>query len=228
MFIFKYFLSISLCYLRIIDFNASKKVDIFIANSRSTKEKIKKYYGRESEVVNPFISYEDFENIQPEVGSYFLVVSRLAPWKRVDLAIEACNALEFPLRIYGEGPDLERLRSLACPTVEIMGYLSDTDKSEVMRNCKALIVTQKEDFGITPLEVMACGKPVVAYKAGGVLESVVAGKTGEFFDQQNLESLSNALRSFDVGKYSPNECKKRAKKYDRPLFQQEIRRLIKV
>lgn len=227
-FLLRSLLNLSLCYLRIIDFNAAQKVDIFIANSQSTKEKIKKYYKRESEVIHPFIDCKNFENVSPDSSDYFLVVTRLAPWKRVDIAIEACNALELPLRVYGEGPDFERLKSLASPTVEILGYLDDKDKTDVMRNCKALVVTQKEDFGIVPLEVMACGKPVIAYNSGGVLESVIEGETGEFFDQQTSDCLANILRSFDPKKYSPADCKERARSFDRSFFQEEILGLVKV
>jgi glycosyltransferase involved in cell wall biosynthesis len=222
------FLKLPLCYLRMIDFNAAQKVDLFVANSLTTKEKIKKYYKRDSLVIHPFINYKDFEGVTPGGSDYFLVVTRLVPWKRVDIAIQACNALELPLKVYGEGPDLARLKSLAGPTVEIMGYLKDKDKADVIRNCKALILTQKEDFGIVPLEVMACGKPVVAYKAGGVLETVVKGITGEFFNQQTSDSLADILKKFDEKKYSSLDCKEKARGFDKTYFQQKIRRLIKV
>ncbi|MFH1899509.1 MAG: glycosyltransferase [Patescibacteria group bacterium] len=227
-FLSKSFLKMALCYLRIVDFNAAQNVDVFIANSLATKRKIEKYYRRDSEVIHPFINYKDFENVSPKGKDYFLVVTRLAPWKRVDVAVEACNALELPLRVYGEGPDFERLKSLASPTIEVLGYLNDKDKADVMRNCKALIVTQKEDFGIVPLEVMACGKPVIAYKAGGVLESIFEGMTGEFFDQQSSDCLANVLSSFDTKKYSPADCKERAKSFSQSFFQKEIKRLVKV
>lgn len=222
----KLFLKKPLCYLRIVDFNAAQKVDVFIANSQSTKEKIKKYYRRESEVIHPFINYKDFENASPKDNGYFLVVTRLAPWKKVDIAVEACNALELPLKVYGEGPDFERLKSLASSTIEILGNLNDEDKIDIMRNCKALIVTQKEDFGIVPLEVMACGKPVIAYRVGGVLESVVEGKTGEFFDQQTSDSLSKVLKEFDPIKYNVQDCKGGVLRFRKEVFIGKIKQAL--
>lgn len=220
------FLKIPLLYLRLADYSASKKVDKLIANSKSTQAKIKKYYGRESEIIFPFIDFKKFENVRPENGDYFLIVTRLASWKKVDIAIEACNQLNSKLKIIGDGPDLERLKSLAGPTIEFLGYVDNEEKIEVMRKCRALIVTQKEDFGIVPLEIMACGKPVIAFGKGGAKETVVESKTGEFFDEQTATSLAEVLKSFDLQKYNSEDCKSRAKEFDKKIFIDKVRRAV--
>ncbi len=222
------FLRSSLSYLRMIDFEASKKVDFFIANSKVSQARIKKYYGRDSQIIHPFIDYGKFEKVKPEEGKYFLVLTRLVSWKRVDVAIKACKDLGFKLKIIGVGPDLGRLKSISDSSVDFLGYVSEDRKIEEIRKCKALIITQKEDFGIVPLEAMACGKPVVALGKGGVLETVVPGKTGEFFEEQNFLSLENVLKNFDPFGYSAKDCKEQARKFDRKIFDMEIKKAINV
>lgn len=222
------FLAFPLSYLRIADFTAAQKVDVFVANSIGTQEKIKKYYNRDSIVIYPFIDAKEFEGGEVTNGDFFLVVTRLAPWKRVDIAVEACSSLGIPLKVDGDGADLSRLKSLAGPSVEFLGYVGDEEKIKLMKECKALIVTQKEDFGIVPLEVMACGRPVLAYGKGGATESVISGITGEFFPDQTAESLSEMLKSFDPSKYSAENCKKRAGEFDKSIFQKEIRGVVRV
>jgi len=227
-FLAKYLLNKPLSYTRMKDYEASQKVDYFIANSKTTQKRIKKYYGRESFVVYPFIDFDKFKNVEPVAGDYFLIVGRLAPWKRVDVAVEAFNELDEELRIIGDGPDFSRLQSLAKPNIKILGYLNDEEKIENMRRCKAVIITQKEDFGIVPLEAMACGKPVIAYGRGGVTESVSPGKTGEFFNEQEFISLKNAVKSFNSSIYTASDCKERAREFDKKVFEDEIKRVINV
>lgn len=226
--IFDKILKLPLLYIKLVDYNASKRVDVFIGNSTASRKRIKKYYGIDAKVIYPGVDFRKFSNIVPENGDYFLVITRLASWKKVDLAIEACEELKVKLKIIGEGPDLNRLKSISGDFVEFLGYVSEEEKTEVIRKCKAVIITQKEDFGLVPLEAMACGKPVIAFKKGGATETVVQGKTGEFFEEQTSFSLKNLLSEFDSKKYFPNDCKNRAQDFDKKIFEEEFRRLIVV
>jgi len=227
-FLSKPFLKFPLSYTRVKDFEVSKKVDVFISNSRTTQKRIKKYYGRESEIIYPFIDFDKFKEIAPEAGDFFLIITRLAPWKRVDIAVKACNDLNEKLKIIGVGPDLKRLKSLAGPSIEFLGYGTDKGKIENIRKCRAVIITQKEDFGIVPLEAMACGKPVIAFGQGGATETIVAGITGEFFGDQTFSSLKNLIKDFDSGKYLPDKCKFGVKDFDKSIFEEKIRRVVTI
>jgi len=222
------FLKLSLSYLRIADFNASKRVDLFVANSKVSRNRIKKYYGRNSEIMYPFFDFENFAGARPEKGDYFLVLTRLVSWKKVDIAIKACNNLNEKLKIVGTGPDFKRLKSLAGPSINFLGYISDEEKIEVLRKCKAVIITQKEDFGIVPLEAMACGKPVIAFEQGGAGETVVEGKTGKFFEKQDSYSLGSVLKDFDPGIYLPTDCINRAREFDKYTFLKKLKNIINV
>ena len=214
----KPFLSLPLSNLRKWDYISAQRPDYFIANSKTPKARIKKYYGRDSKIIYPCVEYEQFANNVPTIGDYYVVVTRLAAWKRVDIAIKACNKLGINLKIIGEGPPMDKLKSIAGSTIEFLGYASDKRKSEILSGAKALINTQKEDFGIVPLEAMAAGKPVIAFGEGGVLETVVKGVTGEFFYEQTPEALIALLKSFHPEKYDPYKCRIRAKKFDKPVF----------
>lgn len=227
-FLSKPFLKFPLSYTRVKDFEVSKKVDVFISNSRTTQKRIKKYYGRESEIIYPFIDFDKFKEITSEAGDFFLIITRLAPWKRVDIAVKACNDLNEKLKIIGAGPDLKRLKSLAGPSIEFLGYGTDKGKIENIRKCRAVIITQKEDFGIVPLEAMACGKPVIAFGQGGATETIVAGITGEFFGDQTFSSLKNLIKDFDSGKYLPDKCKFGVKDFDKSIFEEKIRRVVTI
>ena len=221
------FLSLPLTYLRIADFNASKKVDKFIANSKVTQDKIKKYYGRESEIINPYVDLDNFKNIVSEDGDYFLILTRLISWKKIDIAIEACSNLNLKLKILGCGPDMDRLKSLSdSDNIEFLGYINDKDKADVIRKCKAVIVTQKEDFGIVPLEAMACGKSVIAFKSGGVLETIIDGVTGIFFEDQTSDSLSKVLKDFNSKNYKSEDCIKRSQDFRKEVFFDRIRNTV--
>jgi glycosyltransferase involved in cell wall biosynthesis len=222
------FLKLPLSYIRMADLNASKKVDVFLANSKTSQRRIKKYYRRDSKIVYPFIDFEKFSDVKPELGNYFLIITRLSSWKKVEIAISACEKLGENLKIIGEGPDLKRLKSMSGPNTEFLGYVSEEEKIETIRNCKAVIITQKEDFGIVPLEAMACGKPVIAFGAGGALETVLQGRAGEFFEEQKPLSLEKTLLEFDADKYDSDLCKSRASDFDRKIFEEEIRKAVDV
>ncbi len=222
------FLSYFLLYQRMLDYVAAQRVNAFLANSEVVKKRIKKFYGRDSTVISPPIDLKPFKNLPVKNGDYFLVVTRLAAWKRVDIAIEACLHLNLKLKIIGGGPDMPRLENLAkkSPLIEFMGAVSDDIKLETLAGSKALIQTQYEDFGIVPLEANAAGKVVLAYGKGGVLETMQKGKTAEFFYNQNAESLKQLLISFDSTRYDIKECTKNAERFDLSVFRQNLLNFI--
>ena len=222
----KPFLSLPLSYLREWDYVAAQRVGYFIANSSRSREKIKRYYGREADVAHPFVDYEKLSRRESMLGDYYVVLTRLAYWKKVDIAIEACNKLKLNLKVVSEGPALTYLKKIAGPTVEFLGYVNDEKRGIILSGARALINTQEEDFGIVPLEAMASGKPVVAFGKGGVLETVVPGRTGEFFHEQTAESLTALLESFHPEKYDPKECREQAKQFEKGVFMSQMKKLV--
>ena len=209
--------------LNLWDYAAAQRVDHFIAISTEIQERIKTFYNRESTVIFPPVDVERFQPVPPaEVGDYFLVVSRLIPYKRVDLAVRACTRLNLPLVVGGKGRDLERLKSMAGPTVRFIGYVPDEELPALMAHCRAFIFPGLEDFGITPLQAQAAGRPVIAYRGGGTLDTVVAGKTGEFFDSSAVDSLAEALRQFTPSCYDPTVMRAHALTFDRAVFRREL------
>jgi len=213
--------------LRTWDQTSSMRVDHFIANSPVVAERIQKYYRREAVIIPAPVDAQRFNfdpTTQPE--DYFLILSRLVPYKRVDLAIEACNKLCLPLVIIGSGRDEERLKKLAGPTIRFMGRLSDAEVLHYYAHCRAFLFPGEEDFGITPLEAQASGRPVIAYGAGGALASVVDGVTGIFFNQQTVESLASVLETFDEHKFDPQTIRNHALEFDMPRFHRRIQQFI--
>jgi len=184
--------------IRIWDRVAAHRVDSWIANSENVKKRIKKYYQADAKVIYPPV---DFDNIPFSPGSkpeeYYVIVSRLEPYKRVGLAVEAFNSLGKKLKIVGEGSQLSELKSAAKDNVEFLGWQSDKQMYDILSKAKGLIFPGEEDFGITPVESFAAGRPVVAFKKGGTLESVIENKTGVFFDEPNAESLSRAVNHLE-------------------------------
>jgi len=213
--------------LRVWDQTTSMRVDHFIANSPVVADRIQKYYRRDSVVIPPPVEASRFlfdPGTQPE--DYFLIVSRFMPYKRIDLAIEACNQLRLPLLIIGGGRDEQRLKKLAGPTIRFMGRLTDEEVLRYYAHCRALILPGEEDFGITPLEAQASGRPVIAYSAGGALASVVDGVTGTFFHEQTVESLAETLATFDEAKYNGQTIRNHALEFDKPRFHRRILQFI--
>ncbi|OGC69758.1 hypothetical protein A2415_04760 [candidate division WWE3 bacterium RIFOXYC1_FULL_39_7] len=224
----KRFLSYFLSYFRMADYTAARRVDFLIANSRNAQRRIKKYLNRESTIIYPFVDMNNFKetaNNSSAASDYYLVITRLVAWKKVDLAIEACKRLNLKLKIIGVGTDMERLKSIANENIEFLGYADDI-KVDTVRKCKALINTQLEDFGIVPLEAMAMGKAVIAYGKGGVTETIIEGKTGVFFEEQTVESLCETLKNFDLGKFSEEDCISRAKEFSKDVFNGKIKKLV--
>ncbi|MBD3366187.1 glycosyltransferase [candidate division WWE3 bacterium] len=221
-------------HARLWDYTAAQRVDYFIANSPIPHARIKKLYKTESEIVFPFfdppMGMDALSNLSASKNKddYFLVLTRLSAWKRVDVAIKACGALKHSLRIIGEGPAEKKLQKLGSTyeNIEFLGYVSEKGKWKLLRNCKALIMTQKEDFGITALEAMYAGKPVIAYKKGGAQSTVLPQKTGEFFSQQTPQSLREVLQKFNPQAYKSQDCKDQANRFTKDKFQESLQEAV--
>lgn len=220
-------------FLRLYDFRSAQTVDHFIVNSRNTQGRVKKFYRRESTIIYPPVEVEKIKKATQNLKSkdYFLVVSRVVGAKGIDLAIKAAKKLKIPLKIIGETAGLhwlnQDLRNLKSRWVEFTGRVSDQELYRFYGQCKAfLALATDEDFGITPVEAMAAGRPVVAYRGGGYLESVVEGKTGEFFNEPTVASLVEILQKFKPEKYKPVDCRAQAQKFSQKRFKKEIQEFI--
>ncbi len=223
----KFFLLPLLNYLRVWDRLAAERVDFFIANSRYTQKRIRKYYHRSSEVIYPPVDVKRFE-ISKKNRGYFLIVSRLSPYKRIDLAVEAFNKLELPLVIVGEGTQSRYLRKIAKKNIRFTGFQNDQEVKKYLENCRAFIFCGEEDFGIAPVEAMACGKPVLALRKGGVLETVIEGKTGEFFDEPMEELLADGVRRLieNEREYNPYLIRQQAEKFSKENFVRNFKNFV--
>jgi len=211
--------------LRDWDRRVADRVTQYVAISQVVRERIAQYYQRDSTIIYPPVEVERFR-VSTESGDYFLILSRLVPYKRIDLAVQAFNELGLPLVIAGDGRDRARLQAMAKPNVRFLGRVSDDQGKELMAHCRAFLFPGEEDFGITPLEASACGKPVIAFAGGGALETIVAGVTGEFFREPTPESLLNVLRDFDHQKYNPQAMRQQAEKFSVQVFKKELIDLV--
>jgi len=229
--------SLSAHYMRLWDYAAAARVDYFVANSQNVAGRIGKHYRRKATVINPPVDV-CAGYISPEVDDYYLTVGQLVDYKRVDLAIEACNRLRRPLRVIGEGEEFERLRTLAGPTVKFLGHLPDQELRENYARCRALLFPGEEDFGIVPVEAQSFGRPVIAFGRGGALETVVGGfptdpvapeaSTGVLFAKQSAESLAAAIRFFESNesRFSPTLIRHHAERFEVSRFKAEMRAFI--
>ena len=225
--------------LRAWDSSTAARVDRFVANSRNVAAKVRRFYGREADVIRPPVDCSRFTIDRRGPGDYYLVVSALVPYKRVDLAVEAMGRLGARLVVIGSGPEERRLRRLAPPNVEFLGWRSPEEIAGYYSRCRALIFPGEEDFGIVPLEAMASGRPVVAFGRGGALETVVpldahaprvthitppGPPTGVFFHDPTPEALMDAvgLLEREIGRFDPPSIRARALEFDRPLFKERI------
>ncbi|MGH7931061.1 MAG: glycosyltransferase, partial [Candidatus Binatia bacterium] len=232
--------AMSMCrpYLQRWDVNSAGRVDYFIANSRNVAAKIKTLYGRESAVIHPPVDSEKFY-IRHRQGSYYLLVSALVPYKRIDLAIAAFNQLKLPLKIAGNGPMRKSLERAARRNVEFLGWVDDSRLAELYGACQALIFPGEEDFGIVPLEAQASGRPVIGYGKGGLLETVISldacgapnrksGPTGIMFAEQTSESLITAVELFERRRdaFDPADIRRHAAGFSRDRFKAQIKEFI--
>jgi glycosyltransferase involved in cell wall biosynthesis len=207
------------------DLQTAEEVDFYIANSRTVAERIKRTYGRESAIINPPVEASFFKPSTLD-RDYFLVVSRLNTYKRIDIVVEAFNKLGLNLKIIGDGPDQKNLQRMAGPSIDFLGRLMDKELAKHVAECRALIFPGEEDFGIVPLEAMSAGRPVIAYKAGGAEETVIDGETGVFFEQQTPEALMRAVQRFQFMTFNKTKIREHAEKFDKTIFKEKINKFV--
>ncbi len=240
--LFRRLVPLGLNYVRMWDRMAAGRVDFYIANSHLVKERIKKYYQKNSVVINPPVYIDELltpkqqkekKEFNPDQSlGYYLMFGRLMSYKKFDLGIKAFNKLQLPLKVVGGGPEINRLKRLAGPTVEIVGPLPPRDPrvAEYLASAKALVFPQEEDFGIVALEAMISGKPVLAYRAGGALEAVKENLTGIFFDKQTVDSLIEAVQIFEEkfrrGVFDPEKIYDFAFNFRKEIFIEKIKNFI--
>lgn len=214
-------LPLTLHKLRVWDRLSADRVDYFIANSKTVKERIKKYYGRDSVVIYPPVEIDKF-HVSDRPKKYFLAGGRLVPYKRFDLVVKAFSRLGMPAKIFGVGPEAKYLKKIAKANVEFLGRVSEEQKAELYADCLAYINPQEEDFGITAIEAMASGRPVIAYNKGGATETIINGQTGEFFEEQSWEELADKILRFREAKYDPQFIRRHCEQFSVANFKQKM------
>ncbi len=215
-----------LSYLRLWDRLAADRVDRFVAISRTVQQRIEKVYRRASTIIFPPVDTERFSVAEGNTEDYYLIVSRLIPYKRVDLAVQALTRLGRPLIVVGDGRDRAKLESLAGPNVTFAGRLPDSEVADLMARCQGFIFPGIDDFGIAPVEAMSAGRPVIAYAAGGALDTVIEGETGIFFRDPSTEALMAAVEQFEALNFEPARIQQHAQQFGRAEFEQKITALI--
>lgn len=207
-------------YMRLYDASTASRVDVYVANSHHVARRIWETYRRPAHVIHPPVDIDRFE-LETDKDDYYLTMSRLVPYKRVDLIVEAFNEMpERELVVIGDGPEHDKIRALAGPNVTMLGYQPDDAVKYYMERARAFVFAAEEDFGIVPVEAQACGTPVIAYGRGGVTETVVAGETGVFFKRQSTEHLQHAVREFERIRPSlnPEEIREHAEQFGASVF----------
>lgn len=199
----------------------------FIAISKEIQARIKKYYGRNSVIIYPPVNIRRFQPAERPAGNYYLIVSRLIPYKRIDLAVQALSRLGRRLIIVGNGRDRAQLEAMAGPSVEFKGRLPWHDVAELMANCRAFLFPGFEDFGIAPVEAQAAGRPVIAFARGGALDTVIEGKTGLFFREQSVDALIAAIEKFETSSFDPAAARANARRFSHERFRRELGAFVK-
>jgi glycosyltransferase involved in cell wall biosynthesis len=223
--IVKRLLPLYLHHLRQWDVLAAQRPDILLTNSRTSQERIRRFYRREAKVIFPPV---DTHLIQPSANhqGYWLIGGRLVGYKRFDLAISAFTRLKIPLKIFGKGPEEKKLRRLASSNIEFLGPVDEETKFKLYRGAIGFLYPQIEDFGITAIEAMAAGKPVIAYGKGGITETLINGKTGTFFHHQTPEDIAQSVLQFEAKNFSMKEIRAHAERFSQQRFAEEIQRVI--
>ncbi len=213
--------------LRRWDYAAAQRVSHLIAISSAVKRRIQQFYQRDAHVIFPPVDTARFQPLGlANVKDYYLLVSRLIPYKRVDLAVQAATELGLPLKVAGRGRDLARLKALAGDTVEFLGFVPEADLPKLMAGCRALLFPGLEDFGITPVQAQAAGRPVIAFGGGGALDTVIPGLTGEYFPEMTVESLKAVWRKFDADAYNPARIRRHAQQFDSAVFRARLQAFV--
>lgn len=210
--------------IRLWDKASADRVDRFLANSQFVAKRIRKYYRKEALVIHPPVNVEKFFLAKKEDHqNYFLMVGRLIAYKRHDIAIEAFNRLKLPLKIIGRGPELERLKKMAGPTIEFLGRVPEEDLPRYYAECRGFIFPQEEDFGIVAIEAMASGRPLIAYRGGDIVEHMEEGKMGVYFNEQTADAIVKAVEGFDENRYDPAFIRERALRFDKERFKDTMK-----
>jgi len=213
--------------LRLWDVVAAERVDYFLANSKNVAKRIKKFYRRDSEVIYPPVDIDYFRSTgKNKKDDFYLFVGRLIPYKRADLLIEVFNKLGLELRIIGSGSEENKLRAKAKNNIKFLGRTPDKELLENLKSAQAVIFPSEEDFGIVPVEAMACGTPVIVFGAGGALETVISGKTGEFFRRQTPEALIEVIKNFKPEKYKLKDLRCQAEKFSAEIFRKNFKKTV--
>lgn len=208
------------------DYAAAQRPDVMLANSTHIKSEIKKYYGRKADVVFPPVDVDHFKSTDDAVRFGFVITGRQTPYKRFDLAVAACSSIHAPLKVIGDGPEYHRLTALAGPSVRFMGKLPWDEVAHHVQIAEGFIFPGLDDFGISPVEAMAAGTPVLAYRGGGALDYVKEGVTGEFFDEQEVSSLAEALKAFKPEAYDHKKIARAARKYSIDQFRSRMEKVL--
>lgn len=212
------------------DFRAAQRPKYMIANSSAVQNRIKEFYNRDSFVIYPPVDTKRFrtkvQRLETEDRSGFVVAGRFTPYKKIDLAVAACTLANLPLTVIGDGPDSKKLNRMAGPTITFKGFLSEKDIAVEFQKAAAFIMPNEDDFGITPVEALSAGTPVIAYKAGGALDYLQPGRNGEFFLDQTPESLIKVLQNFDAKKYNPKTVAASAEAFSQSAFANQISAFI--
>lgn len=211
--------------LRMWDRLAADRVDHFVAISQTVRQRIAKIYRRDSTIIYPPVDTSRFAPVARS-DDYYLIVGRLVPYRRIDILIEAFNKMQRPLVIAGDGRDRERLQTLAGPTIEFLGYVPDQDLPDIMSRCRAFMWPGEEDFGISPIQAMAAGRPVIAYAAGGALETVIPGRTGALFYEQSAGAIIDAVEQFDESAMDPYAISAFAAQFDTSEFKRKMQQFV--
>lgn len=212
--------------MRTLDLASTKDIDLFIANSTVTQQRIKEYYNKPSTIIYPPVDVDRFTPPPQTERHGYVIWGRHVPYKRFDLAIQAANELGAQLTIAGTGPDTERLKSLAGPTVRFVGRITDEELVTLAQSSKAFLFPNEEDFGISAVEALAAGTPVIAYNKGGALDIVQEGETGVFFTEQTVESLVSAMQRFETLSFLPATLHRKAKRFDKGFFATKLHKII--
>lgn len=221
----KYFLH----KIRLWDASTANRVDHYVANSHYIARRIQKTYGKSSDVIYPPVDVDKFELCEKK-DDFYLTASRMVPYKKIDLIVEAFSKTNKKLVVIGDGPDMVKIKLKAGKNIELLGYQDDKVLIDLMKRARAFVFAAKEDFGIVPVEAQACGTPIICYGAGGACETVIDGQTGIYFDKQDVKNLLEAVEKFEINehKFDPKLIRKNSIKFSRSRFESEIKEFVEV